>query len=647
MPQPLARTLATSGDLREGPSRSAHPPIADYAFLSDCESNCLIAPSGAVEWMCLPRHDSPSVFGAILDRSAGSFRLGPYGVQVPAARRYLPGSLMLETTWKAPTGWLIVRDALLMGPWHNVAERSVTHRRTPTDYDAEHCLLRTVKCVSGAVDLSMVCEPMFGYGRKEATWRYDGPGYAEAVADCPDLDHDVTLKLTTDLRLGLEGRTAQARTRMSQGDTAFVALSWSVLSPPRTWVEALVRMGRTAEYWRQWMNVGVFPDHPWSSYLARSALTLKGLTFAPTGALLAAATTSLPETPHGERNWDYRYSWVRDSTFALWGLYTIGLDREANDFFSFLTEMCDGEHDIQIMYGIGGERELPEQTLDHLTGYEGARPIRVGNAAYLQGQHDVWGAILDSVYLHARSRDQVTESLWPFLKRQAEAAAKHWREPDQGIWESRGEPQHFTSSKLMCWVAMDRGAKLARLHDEPGFADDWQAVADEIRHDICTNGVDDRGVFVQRYGAGTLDASLLLLPLLRFLPADDPRVRATVRAIADELTEDGMVLRYRVAETDDGMHGAEGTFTICSFWLVSALVEIGELDEATALCEKLLSYASPLGLYAEELDPLSGRHLGNFPQAFTHLAMINAITHIIRAEEAAGPNTFVPAHQRL
>ncbi|WP_238164699.1 glycoside hydrolase family 15 protein [Kribbella pittospori] len=647
MAEPLPRTLAASGDMHDGSGRSAYPPIADYAFLSDCESNCLIAPSSAVEWMCLPRHDSPSVFGAILDRAAGSFRLGPYGVQVPAARRYLPGSLMLETTWKSPTGWLIVRDALLMGPWHNVSERSRAHRRTPTDYDAEHCLLRTVRCVSGAVDLSMVCEPVFGYGRREATWRYDGAGYGEAIATCPDVDHDVTLTLTTDLRLGLEGRTAQARTRMVQGDTAFVALSWSALSPPRTGSEALERMRRTAEYWRQWISVGAYPDHRWSPYLVRSALTLKGLTFGPTGALLAAATTSLPETPAGERNWDYRYSWVRDSTFALWGLYLIGLDREANDFFSFLTEICDGDaQDIQIMYGIGGERELTERTLDHLAGYEGARPVRVGNAAYRQGQHDVWGAILDSIYLHARSRDQVTESLLPFLKRQVETASKHWREPDQGIWESRGEPQHFTSSKLMCWVAMDRGAKLARLHDEPGFAEDWQAVADEMRKDICSNGVDDRGVFVQRYGATTLEASLLLLPLLRFLPADDPRVRATVRAIADELTEDGLVLRYRVSETDDGMHGDEGTFTICSFWLVSALVEIGELTEARALCERLLSYASPLGLYAEEIDPLSGRHLGNFPQAFTHLALINAITHIIRAEDSAGTNTFAAGPQR-
>ncbi len=631
--------------LPSAPGRSPYPPIADYAFLSDCQSNCLIAPSGAVEWMCLPRHDSPSVFAALLDRAAGSFRLGPYGVRVPAARRYLPGSLMLETTWRSSTGWLIVRDALLTGPWYSDAERSATHRRTPTDYDAEHCLLRTVKCVSGAVDLSLVCEPVFGYGRNQPAWSYGGPGYHEAVATGAGSD-DLELRLTTNLRLGIDGRTAQARTRMTEGDDVFVALSWSDMPPPRTWDEAADRMWRTAEYWRQWINVGVFPDHPWSSHLQRSALTLKGLTYAPTGALLAAATTSLPETPQGERNWDYRYSWIRDSTFALWGLYTIGLDREANDFFSFVSEMCQGDRAIQIMYGIGGEHELPERTLDHLAGYEGARPVRTGNDAYLQRQHDVWGAVLDSVYLHTRSRDQLPESLWPTLKRQVEAAAEHWRLPDNGIWEIRGEPQHFTSSKLMCWVAMDRGARLARLHDESGFAEEWQAVADEIHADICANGVDERGVFVQHYGSSALDASLLLVPLLRFLPPDDPRVRATVQAVADELTDDGLVLRYRVEQTDDGLTGEEGTFTICSFWLVSALVEIGELDRARTLCEKLLAYASPLGLYAEEIDPSTGRHLGNFPQAFTHLALINAVVHIVRAEESVGTSTFVPAYQR-
>ena len=630
--------------MSRGEGRSPFPPIGDYAFLSDCEANCLIAPSGAVEWMCLPRHDSPSVFAALLDRAAGSFRLGPYGVKVPTARRYLPGSLMVETTWQTRTGWLIVRDAMLLGPWHNDRERSRTHRRSPTDYDAEHCLLRTVRCVSGAVDLSLSCEPVFDYGREPASWEYVGTGYDNVVAGCVEGSSPVPLRLTTDLRLGVEGRSAQARTRMVEGDKAFVALSWSALPPPRTWEDAAERMWRTSEYWRQWSTAGVFPDHPWRVYLQRSALTLKGLTYAPTGALLAAATTSLPETPGGERNWDYRYAWVRDSTFALWGLYTLGLDREANDFFAFIADMCR-DADLQVMYGIGGERELTEQLLHHLSGYEGARPVRAGNAAYDQRQNDVWGAVLDSVYLHAKSREQLPESLWPTLRRQVEQAAKHWQEPDRGLWEVRGEPQHFTSSKLMCWVALDRGARLARLHEEPDFAAEWQALADEIHADICANGVDERGVFVQRYGSAALDASLLLVPLLRFLPADDARVRSTVLAIADELTQGGLVLRYRVEETDDGLSGEEGTFTICSFWLVSALVEIGELARARGLCERLLSYASPLQLYAEEIEPRTGRQLGNFPQAFTHLALINALVHVIRAEEAATTGQFAPAHQ--
>jgi GH15 family glucan-1,4-alpha-glucosidase len=364
-------------------------------------------------------------------------------------------------------------------------------------------------------------------------------------------------------------------------------------------------------------------------------LTLKGLTYAPTGALVAAATTSLPETPGGERNWDYRYAWVRDSTFALWGLYTLGFDREADDFFYFVADMCRDGEDLQVMYGVGGERQLDESSLPHLTGYEGAYPVRTGNGAFSQRQHDVWGAVLDSVYLHARSRDQLPESLWPVLKRQVECAAEHWEEPDRGIWEVRGEPRHFTSSKLMCWVALDRGARLARMHDEPQYAEKWQALADQIHADICHSGADDRGVFVQRYGADSLDASLLLMPLMRFLPPDDPRIRATVLAIADELTVDGLVLRYRVEETDDGLSGEEGSFTICSFWLVSALIEIGELERGRKLCERLLAYASPLELYAEEIDPRSGRHLGNFPQAFTHLALINAVMHVIRAEATA------------
>ncbi len=640
-----AGTEAAHSEARPAVGSSPFPPIASYAFLSDCETSCLIAPSGAVEWMCLPRPDAPSVFAALLDRAAGSFRLNPMGVQVPAARRYLPGSLMVETTWQSRTGWLIVRDALTMGPWHNTEARSKTHRRPPTDYDAEHCLLRTVKCVSGSVDLSVVCEPMFCFGEHEAAWRYDGVGYESVRADSPaSSTGSFTMRLNTNLRLGIEGRTAQVRTRMSEGDSAFFALSWADVEPPTTWAAADERMWRTSEYWRRWITQGVFPDHPWRVYLQRSALTLKGLTYAPTGALLAASTTSLPETPGGERNWDYRYAWIRDSTFALWGLYTLGLDREAQDFFSFLRDVSTDEPELQIMYGVGGERTPDETILEHLTGYEGARPVRVGNGAHTQRQHDVWGAVLDSVYLHTKSREQLQESLWPVLRSQVEQAIAHWREPDSGIWEVRGEPQHFTSSKLMCWVALDRGARLARLHDELDFAEHWQKLAGEIHADICDNGVDERGVFVQRYGSRALDASLLLVPLLRFLPPDDERVRATVFAIADELTEDGLVLRYRVEETDDGLSGEEGTFTICSFWLVSALIEIGEHQRARNLCERLLSYASPLLLYGEEIDPHTGRHLGNFPQAFTHLALINAVVHVIRAEEDPGASQFTPAH---
>jgi len=647
-----AVTPATNGGGRPAPAAepgpiighvtSAFPPIADFAFLSDCEVNALIAPSGRVEWMCVPRPDSPSVFAAMLDRAAGAFRFAPSGVMVPAGRRYLPGTLVLETTWRTRTGWLIVRDALCIGPWYHSQRRSGTHRRPPTDQEAEHILLRTAKCVVGSVELSLDCHPVFDYGQTAAHWEYSGPGYGEAVAKGGD--GDVPLRLVTDLRMGFEGPGAHATKTLRQGEKAYVALAWprsqySATSefwaehpPPADADEAFARIERTADFWREWINRGEFPEHPWQSYLQRSALTLKGLTYSPTGALLAAPTSSLPETIGGQRNWDYRYTWIRDGTFMLWGLYTLGFAREANDFFYFIADVAAGQQDLQIMYGIGGEHELPERTLDHLSGYEGSRPVRVGNAAYSQKQHDVWGAVLDSVYLHTKSRDYLPEVVWPILKRSVEAAIENWRKPDRGIWEVRGEPQHFTSSKLMCWVACDRGARLAELHGDLDLAKRWQAVADEIKSDICTNGVDSRGVFVQHYGATALDASVLLIPLVRFLPPDDPRVRATVLAIADELTVDGMVLRYRTEETDDGLSGEEGTFTICSFWMVSALCEIGEVRRARELCEKLLSYASPLQLYAEEIDPRSGRHLGNFPQAFSHLALINAVMHVIRAE---------------
>jgi GH15 family glucan-1,4-alpha-glucosidase len=620
---------------------SPFPPIADYAFLSDCETCALVAPSGNVEWMCLPRFDGPSVFGAMLDREAGGFLLAPLDLKVPAGRRYVPGTNILETTWGTKTGWVIVRDVLLIGPWRHTEERSQTHRRSPTDYDAEHVLLRTLRCVNGTVEIHLECEPVLGYGTQQVTWEYTGPGYHEAVARAEG--SDVDLVLTTDLNLGFEASRARARRTMRDGDTAYCALSWHGAKAPQTYEDAYARLVRTADYWHEWLAHGDFPDHPWRPYLQRSALTLKGLTYVPTGAMVAAATTSLPETPRGERNWDYRYTWIRDSTFMLWSLYTLGFDWEANDFFYFIADVAGGEHDLQVMYGIGGERMLEETELDHLDGYDGARPVRVGNNAYTHRQHDVWGTILDSFYLHTKSRDGLPDRFWPVLVKQVEQAVTHWREPDRGIWEVRGEPKHFTSSKVMCWVACDRGARLARLREEHEQAERWQAVADEIHADVLEHGVDERGVFVQHYETDALDASLLLLPLVRFLPPEDPRIRNTVMAIADELTVDGLVLRYKVEETDDGLRGEEGTFAICSFWLVSALAEIGETSLARELCERMLSFASPLQLYAEEIDPRSGRHLGNFPQAFTHLALINAVMHVIRADSelAAGQAPLV------
>ncbi|HLZ30642.1 MAG TPA: glycoside hydrolase family 15 protein [Chloroflexota bacterium] len=644
LPSVTIRALEADIRAEDRPDVSSFPPIADYGFLSDCEVTALIASSGNVEWMCLPRMDSPSVFGAILDRSAGGFRFGPADLTVPSARRYLPGTMVVETSWGTNGGWIIVRDVLLIGPWHHESAINRPHRRTPTDYEAEHILLRTVRCVNGAVQLVLDCEPALDYGLHRARWQYTEHGYHQGLATAEGTD--LRLKLTTDMRLGFEGAKAGARTLIKEGESRFCALSWGDYEPPLTYEDAYRRLVWTAHHWQHWLARGSFPDHRLRSHLERSALTLKGLTYANTGAVIAAPTTSLPETPKGERNWDYRYSWIRDSSFTLWALYTLGYDWEANDYFYFIADVAERDSTLQIVYGIDGERELEERVLDHLSGYEGARPVRVGNAAYAQRQHDVWGAVIESAYLYATSRDHLPERWWPILKHQVEQALAHWREPDCGMWEVRGQPQHFTSSKLMCWVAVERGARLARLRDELEIAHEWQTAADEIHDDICAHGVDKRGVFVQHYGTDILDASVLLMVLVRFLPPDDPRIRATVLAIADELTVDGLVLRYRVDETDDGLSGHEGAFVLCSFWLVSAFSEIGEHTRARQLCEKLLSFASPLSLYAEEINPGSGRHLGNFPQGFTHLALINAVMHVIDTEQAA-QKAARPAPDRL
>jgi alpha,alpha-trehalase len=614
-------------------SSSPFPPIADYGFLSDCHTGALLASDGSIEWMCLPHFDSPSVFGALLDRGAGAFRMGPYGTYVPMSRRYIPGTNLIETTWMTAQGWLRVIDGLTIGEWHDNRHGS-SHTRPPTDFDADHLLVRWVECVQGQVQIELLCEPMLDYGVTPARWSEVDTGEAGGFALDAGGD-DQGFRLYSDMRMGIEGNRVHARHTLQEGEQRFSAISWTeARGGPRTAQAAKELLDRTTHFWRTWLAEGSYPDHPWRAHLQRSALTLKGLTFMPTGALVAAPTTSLPETPGGERNWDYRYCWMRDASFTLWGLHALGLDWEADDFVQYVADLeRNRDGSLQIMYGIKGQKDLTESTLDHLNGYEGARPVRLGNGAYDQRQNDVYGAVLDSVYLHAKQRDHIPERLWPVLIDQATCAQRVWREPDQGIWEGRGEPRHYVSSKLMCWVALDRAARLAERRGEREHGEQLQAQSEEIREDILAHGLDKRGVFRQHYDTDALDASNLLIGLVRFLPPDDERLRATVCAIRDELTENGLVLRYRTDETDDGQQGKEGTFLICSFWLVSALSEIGEQRDAEHLCERLLAYASPLGLYAEELEASSGRHLGNYPQAFTHLALINAVTHVIGAQQ--------------
>ncbi|HXB65243.1 MAG TPA: glycoside hydrolase family 15 protein [Solirubrobacteraceae bacterium] len=610
---------------------SPFPPIADYAFLSNCHTGALVAPDGAIDWLCVPCFDAPSVFGTLLDRQAGAFRFGPFGINVPTARIYEPGTNTLATTWSTPTGWALVRDALILGPRRG--EDHVTpHTRPPTDEDADHTLVRVAMCLEGEVEIELTCEPVFDYGRVTAEWSLTEDGHrADASGE------GLTIRLQSDMAVGVEGDWVRARHTLRKGEQIYCALSWAEdLATPMDVDQANARLAATAHYWRAWLDRARMPDHRWREPIQRSALAIKGLTYIPTGATVAALTTSLPETPGGERNWDYRYTWLRDSTFTLQALHYLNLDWEAEEFMQFIADLeCNGDGALQIMYGIDGRRDLTETTRDYLSGYAGAAPVRVGNGAFDQRQNDVFGAALDSILLHTNRSQRLPRRLWPIVQSQAQCASQVWREPDQGIWEARGAPRHYVSSKLMCWVAMDRASRLAAMRGDAKLQSEWGAVAVEIREDILAHGLTDKGVLRQHYDTDALDASTLLAAIFGFLPSDDERLRASVVAIAEELTDDGFVLRYRTDETDDGMSGKEGSFLICSFWLVSALAIVGQHQRARDLMEKLLRVASPLGLYAEEYDTATGRHLGNFPQAFSHLALIEAASRIILAERIA------------
>ena len=630
--QPAVETKKQAATMPQSAAApSPFTPIAKYGFLSNCHTGALVAPDGAIDWLCVPRFDSPSVFGSLLDRGAGSFRFGPFGINVPSDRIYEPGTNTLVTSWRTTTGWAVVRDALTMGPRRG-EDTTTPHTRAPTDEDAEHVLVRTVECLEGSVQIDLVCErssitaarPLRGRSRRIVT----GPRRPARVRR----SHS-----RPTCCIGLEARTAQARHVLHAGEQRFCAVSWAAEAQvPTTVEEAQQQLAATTRFWRNWLARARIPDHDLGPLIQRSALTIKGLTYMPTGATVAALTTSLPETPGGERNWDYRYTWMRDSTFTLQALHYLNLDWEAAEFMQFIADLqCNDDGALQIMYGIDGRRDLTETLREELSGYAGAHPVRIGNGAFDQRQNDVFGAALDSVLLHTRRSQRLPRRLWPLVQAQAECATAVWRQPDQGIWEARGKPQQYVSSKLMCWVALDRAAKLAEIRGEPDLVERWGATAAEIKSDILEHGVDKRGVLRQHYATDELDASTLLAAIFGFLPGDDERLRTTVLAVADELTENGFVLRYRTGKTDDGMSGKEGTFVICSFWLVSALAIIGEMQRARDLMEKLVHIASPLGLYAEEFDVDTARDLGNFPQAFSHLALVEAASRIILAERLA------------
>ena len=616
----------------EMPQSAAAPspftPIGNYGFLSNCHTGALVAPDGTVDWLCVPRFDAPSVFGALLDRGAGGFRFAPFGINVPSDRIYEPGTNSLVTSWKTSTGWVVIRDALTMGPRRG--EDTVTpHTRPPSDEDADHALVRTAMCIDGTVEIDLVCEPGFDYGRLPGEWTLSEDRHR---ADATGAEQ--TLRLQTDMLLGIEEGRARARHVLHAGETVYCALAWSEEARvPTTVEEAAEQLEATTRFWRDWLARAAIPDHELGPLIQRSALTIKGLTYMPTGATIAALTTSLPETPAGKRNWDYRYTWIRDSTFLLRALHYLLLDWEADEFMQFIADLDrNDDGGLQIMYGIDGRRDLTESVREDLSGYAGARPVRIGNGAFDQRQNDVYGAALDSVLLHSIRSRRIPRRLWPLVQAQADCAKAVWRQPDQGIWEARGKPRHYVSSKLMCWVALDRAAELANIRGEAALADSWTQTGSEIKSDILEHGVDKRGVLRQHYETDALDASTLLAAIFGFLPADDPTLRATVLAVADELSEQGFVQRYRTDQTDDGLSGKEGSFVICSFWLVSALAIVGQTRRAKELMERLVKAASPLGLYAEEFDVETGRHLGNFPQAFSHLALVEAAARLIVAE---------------
>ena len=602
----------------------AFRPVADYGLLADCNSAALVDRAGSIAWLCLPRYDSPAVFARILDPDAGHWSITPTETY-RSERRYLPGTLVVETTFATDTGSVKLIDAMAFAEGQRHHELGLR---------APHLLLRLVEGLVGEVELRFELAPRPEYGLVKPLFRrtesggrtFGGPN--QVVISSP-------------IETEIDDSTMVGTFTVSAGQRIGFALRWAPPegpSPdPLAPEEVVARVEDTIEAWRSWEAEHDIYEGPHRELVRLSSRVLKGLTYRPTGAIVAAPTTSLPETVGGERNWDYRYSWIRDSSLTLEALYIGACSDEAEDFVSFMTSSAGGrasERSLQIMYGIAGEHDLTERELSHLRGWRDSAPVRVGNGAWGQTQLDVYGELLNSLYLYREQLGDLHMEVQRFVADLANTAARRWREKGAGMWEMRGEPRHHVSSKVLCWVALDRAIALAPQLGMHANVEHWTAERDQIREAILTRGWSEtRQAYAQSFDSDELDAAQLLMPLFGFLPATDERMRSTIDAIAHDLTEDGLVLRYRNEEgmNADGLSGEEGTFVICSFWLVSALAKAGEVDRAEALFDKLVSYANDLGLLAEEIDTASGELLGNFPQAFSHIGLITAAWEIDKA----------------
>jgi GH15 family glucan-1,4-alpha-glucosidase len=612
----------------EPAARPASTPIADYGLLADCTSAALVDRTGSIDWLCLPRYDSDSILGRLLDPAAGHWSIRPAG-EFTVERRYLPGTLVVETTFTTAGGTVQLRDAMAF------AEGQRGH---DLGFDAPHEVVREVVGLSGEVDLVLDLAPRPEYGLIRPLIRLEEGGARTFGSG--------RVAIGSSVPLVVEDASLRAAFTIGAGERRGFSLRWAApdsrdaLQPtPAGAVGA--RLDDTIEAWRSWEAEHDIYDGPHKELVRLSSRVLKGLTYRPTGAVVAAPTTSLPETVGGERNWDYRFSWIRDSSLTIEALYIGACSDEAEEFISFMTSAAGGRADegsLQIMYGIGGEHDLSERELPHLAGWRDSQPVRVGNGAWNQVQLDVYGELLNALHLHRDRLGDFHPEIQSFVADLADTAARRWTERDSGIWEMRGDPRHHLSSKVLCWTALDRAVSLAPQLGDYAKTKEWTVARDAIRDAILTEGwSEERQAFAQSFGSDELDAAQLLMPIYGFLPATDPRMRSTIDAIADTLTEDGLVLRYRAEEglNADGLTGEEGTFVICSFWLVSCLAMAGEVDRAERLFDQLVGYSNDLGLLGEEIDTASGEQLGNFPQAYSHIGLITAAWEIDKARGRA------------